>query len=153
MRRDLIVFSALALVPFFPLCGLPQSATPALLSKSSRVDLKTLAKKANAGDPESQYELGLDYDRGVGVEKNEYEAMRWYGMAANSGHVNAQNNLGYLYETGPKALKDMAEAVKWYQRAAAYGNAWAQFNLGRLYLYGLGVKRNDEEAAYWLKKS
>jgi TPR repeat protein len=77
------------------------------------------------------------------VDKSEYEAMRWYGLAANSGHTEAQNNLAYLYETGPDGLKDIAEAVKWYRRGVIYGNAMAQYNLGRLYLYGLGVQQSS----------
>jgi TPR repeat protein len=82
--------------------------------------------------------MGIAYDRGLGVDKSEYEAMRWYRLAANSGHTEAQNNLAYLYETGPDALRDLTEAIKWYSRAAVYGSTMAQFNLGRAYLYGIG---------------
>lgn len=78
--------------------------------------------KANSGNPEAQFELGIAYDRGLGVDKSESEAMRWYRSAANSGHTEAQNNLAYLYETGPDGLKDMAEAAKWYKRSAIYGS-------------------------------
>jgi TPR repeat protein len=136
MRRDFVVLIALAFALVFPSCRWPQSATSALVSKSPRVDVKTPVDKANFGDPEAQYQLGLAYDLGLGVDKNEYEAMRWYRLAANSGHTGAQNNLAYLCETGPDGLKDITEAVKWYRRGAIYGDAMAQYNLGRLYLYG-----------------
>lgn len=141
MRRDLVVFIALAFSLVFPSRGLPQSATSALISKSPRIDLKALMTKANSGNPEAQYQLGIAYGHGLGVDKSEYEAMRWYRLAANSGYTDAQNDLAYLYETGPDGLKDMAEAVKWYMRSAIYGNGMAQFNIGRLHLYGLGVQR------------
>jgi hypothetical protein len=132
MRRDLLVFIALAVAVALPPLGLPQSSTSSLMSKSPRLDLKALTNKAHEGNPEAQYELGVVYQGGVGVEKSQFEAMRWYRLAANSGNTNAQNDLAYLYETGPYGLKDTAEAVKWYKRAAVYGNALAQYNLGRL---------------------
>lgn len=141
MRRDLLAFFALAVSLIFPASGLAQSSASSLVSNSSRVDLESLTDKASSGNPEAQYELGLMYDSGRGVEKSEYEAMHWYRLAANSGNTNAQNNLAYLYETGPVGLKDMNEAVKWYMRAAVYGCAMAQFNMGRLYLYGRGVQQ------------
>jgi uncharacterized protein len=153
MRRNLVVFMALALPLVFSSPGLPQSSTPALISKSSRVDLKLLTEKANSGNPEAQYKLGVVYQRGLGVDKSEFEAIRWYRMAANSGLTDAQNNLAYLYETGPDGLRDMAEALNWYRRVATYGSAIAQFNLGRLYLYGLGVQKNKEQALRWMQKS
>ncbi len=153
MRRDLVVLIALAFALAFPSSGLPQSATSALVSKSPRVDLKALMAKANSGNPKAQFELGVAYVRGFGVDKSEYEAMRWYRLAANSGHTEAQNSLAYLYETGPDGLKDLGEAVKWYRRGAIYGNAMAQFNLGRLYLYGRGVQQSNDEALHWMQKS
>src|SRR6516164_5800894 len=132
MRRHLVASIALAFVLVFPSPGFAQSTTSALISKSSRIDVKALLDKANSGNPEAQYQLGFAYDRGLGVDRSEYEAMRWYRFAANSGHTEAQNNLAYLYETGPDGLKDIAEAVKWYRRGAVYGSCMAQFNLGRL---------------------
>jgi TPR repeat protein len=116
MRRDLVAFIALGFSLVFPSAGLPQSATSALISKSSRIDLKTLMAKATSGNPEAQYQLGIAYYHGLGVDKSEYEATRWYRLAANSGHTDAQNNLPYLYETGPVGLKDLSEAIKWYNR-------------------------------------
>ena len=85
MRRDLLGFVALALVLSFPSAGLPQSTTPGSTTKSPRIDVKALTEKANSGNPEAQYKLGLAYEQGVGVEKSDYEAMRWYRMAANNG--------------------------------------------------------------------
>src|SRR4030095_10698258 len=104
MRKDLVAFIALGFSLAFVPAGLPQSATSALIAKSSRIDVKALLARARFGNPEAQFQLGLAYDHGLGVDKSEYEAMRWYRLAANSGHTEAQNNLAYLHETGPDAL-------------------------------------------------
>jgi TPR repeat protein len=87
MRRDLFVLMMAAFAVLFPLPGLPQSATSALMSKSPRIDIKALMNKANSGDPEAQFGLGAVYQQGLGVDKSEYQAMRWYRLAANSGHT------------------------------------------------------------------
>ncbi|MCD7798298.1 MAG: SEL1-like repeat protein, partial [Akkermansiaceae bacterium] len=39
-------------------------------------------RKAEQGDAEAQYELGVCYFKGEGVEKDEKEAVRWYRKAA-----------------------------------------------------------------------
>src|SRR5260370_7946641 len=106
MRRDLFVLIVEGVALVFPSRGLPQSCTSALMSKSSRVDIKALMNKANSGDPEAQFGLGVVYQQGLGVDKSEYEAMRWYRFAANSGPTEAQNNLAYLYKTASHALKN-----------------------------------------------
>jgi uncharacterized protein len=153
MRRDLLVFIALAFALALPKSVLPQSLTRSLKSNSPRVDLKALMNKAHSGNPEAQFQLGVVYQSGIGVEKSEFEAMRWYSLAANNGHTEAQNNLAYLYEAGPDGLKDMAEAVKWYKRGAVYGSAMAQYNMGRLYLLGRGVQQSEDEGLRWMEKS
>jgi len=116
-RRDLLLFIALAIALFFPLPGLAQSTTSALIAKLPHIDIKTLTHKANSGNPEAQFELGLAYEKGLGVDKSQSEAMRWYRSAAKSGDTRAQYKLAYLYETGPDGIKDIGEAVKWYKRA------------------------------------
>jgi len=37
--------------------------------------------------------LGLCYDYGIGVDKDEIEAVKWYRKAAEQGYSNAQYNL------------------------------------------------------------
>ena len=42
-----------------------------------------------------QYNLGLAYETGEGVEKGMVEAVRWYHKAADQGNAWAQNRLGF----------------------------------------------------------
>src|SRR5215469_14132972 len=81
MRRDFVSLIALAFTLVFPSPGFAQSTTSVFISKSPRIDVKALVGKANSGNPEAQYQLGLAYDRGLGVERREYEAMRCDGIA------------------------------------------------------------------------
>ena len=55
-----------------------------------------LRAKAAAGDPISQFKLGLLYDNGQGVARSYVQAIDWYSEAAEQGFADAQNNLGNL---------------------------------------------------------
>ena len=40
--------------------------------------------------------LGICYEKGIGIEKDEKKAFGWYLKSANEGNSNAQTNLGRL---------------------------------------------------------
>jgi len=93
--------------------------------------------------------LGLMYEQGRGVPKNDAEAVRWYRLAAEQGHAGAQFNLGVIYDQGRGVPKNDAEAVRWFRRAAEQGNANAQLILGFMYGEGRGVPRNLVQTYRW----
>ena len=55
---------------------------------------------AKEGHSDSQFNVALMYEQGLGVSKNEKEALFWYGKSATKGNSGAQFNLGVLYENG-----------------------------------------------------
>lgn len=58
---------------------------------TERIHYLTLA--AEQGHAEAQYELGLIYEFGHGVEKNIPQAIKWYQKAAEQGHAKAYETL------------------------------------------------------------
>lgn len=56
-----------------------------------------LAQKGNA---KAQYNLGVIYSNGLGVNLNYVEAVRWYRLAAEQGIPQAQSNLGVMFANG-----------------------------------------------------
>lgn len=54
-------------------------------------------KLANNGSANAQFNLGVMYANGEGVEKNVAEAASWYQKAAFQGDYRSQYNLGALY--------------------------------------------------------
>ena len=95
--------------------------------------VKSTKRLAEQGDARAQYNLGVMYDKGDGVEKDYREALKWYTKAAQQGDARAQNNLGVMYDNGDGVVQDYREALKWYTKAAQQGNAIAQNNLGLIY--------------------
>ncbi len=103
---------------------------------------KEFLAAAEEGHADSQFNVALMYEKGIGVDKDEKEAVIWYGKAAGQGNSAAQFNLGVLYENGRGTAVDFAKANEWYRKASVQGDALAIGNLGMLYVRGDGVKEN-----------
>ncbi len=77
---------------------------------------------AKVGNPNAEYNIGVMYDLGTGVEQDRTEAVIWYRKAANQGHENAQFNLGFLYANGDGVSQELVLAYKWLELAAIQGH-------------------------------
>ena len=102
--------------------------------------VKEFRAAAEKGEADSQFNLALMYEKGIGVTKDEKEAVVWYRKSAEQGNAYAQFNLGVLYEHGRGCTVDFALANQWYRKASVQGDALAIGNLGMLYVRGDGVK-------------
>ena len=90
---------------------------------------RRFAKQRSGGDAIAQNNLGVNYEEGTGVEKDEQQAVVWYRKAAEQGNVYAQYNLGVMYANGHGVTQDYAAAVAWYRYAADNGHAGAKYFL------------------------
>jgi len=72
---------------------------------------------AEGGDAMAQNALGVMYQDGLGVEKNDVTAAKWFRKAAQGGDAKAQWNLGIDYYLGRGVEQDFAEAHEWFSRA------------------------------------
>jgi TPR repeat protein len=104
---------------------------------------------ADQGLAIAQFNVGLMYDNGQGVSKDEVQAMTWYRLAADQGRSDAQYQLGHLYYK----QNNYAEAAKWFHLAADQGRADAQSNLGSMYAEGEGVSQDFVQALMWFTLS
>jgi TPR repeat protein len=77
---------------------------------------------AELGDAEAQYNLGVMYDEGAGIDQDLAKAASWYRKAAEQGFVDAQTNLGMMHYAGQGITRDLAEAAEWFRRAASQGD-------------------------------
>ncbi|MGE5088753.1 MAG: tetratricopeptide repeat protein, partial [Candidatus Levyibacteriota bacterium] len=69
------------------------------------------------GNAAAQYNVGASYAAGIGVDKSDADAAKWFRRAADQGMPFAQLNLGLLYAAGNGVPKDSVEAFKWLQIA------------------------------------
>jgi TPR repeat protein len=91
--------------------------------------------KAEAGDAQAQYELGLaysqDYERVIAVDY--FEAFTWTQKAAQKNHRMAQRLLAKFYEQGRGTDKNLESAIKWYRSSALLGCKQSQRWMGQMY--------------------
>jgi uncharacterized protein len=139
-----------------PHCGLEtiifvpvQKVPPVISPPNAYEDFQSLLERAQRGDCESQYLLGIAYFTGAGVSQNGAEALKWVSTAAEHGYPKAQYELGALnFANGSGNIN---EAVKWYRLAAEQGNADAQFALGAIYGFGQSVPKDSAESVKWYR--
>jgi TPR repeat protein len=91
-------------------------------TKADQKPIEEVTANAQAGDAESEVELGLRYDKGEGVVKDHAEAAKWYRKAAEQNYADAQYNLAICYERGDGVAEDWVEAYKWLLLAARQGH-------------------------------
>jgi len=103
---------------------------------------KEFREAADAGEADSQFNVALMFEKGIGVGKDEKQAVVWYRKSALQGNAAAQYNLAVMYENGRGTAADFAKAHEWYRKASVQGDALAIGNLGMLYVRGQGVKEN-----------
>lgn len=90
---------------------------------------QTIKERADQGFTGAQTNLGLIYAWGIGVDKDEREACKYFKLAADKGDAIAQTHLGSKYFLGHGVDKDKKESFRYCKLAADQGNAMAQFQL------------------------
>lgn len=103
--------------------------------------------------PDDQFELGRRYYNGIGLPKDEAEAVKWFRKAAEKGHAKAQYNLGICYFQGHGVEEDGPEAGEWFRKAAEQGLAASQHNLGYFYENGITLPKDESEAVKWYRRA
>ena len=88
--------------------------------------ISNLKRKAEQGDADAQFNLGVLYYYGDGVPQDYAKARRWWEQAAAQGHAGATLNLGLMYVRGQGVPQNDAKARQWWERAAAHGDANTQ---------------------------
>ena len=88
----------------------------------SNEQIADLRRKADQGDAEAQFGLGLVYTLGHGVPQDYAKAREWYEQAAAQGYADAQALLGVLYALGQGVPQDYVRAYMWSDLAAVSGD-------------------------------
>lgn len=80
-----------------------------------------LRLSAELKNPDAFFNLGISYEKGAGIDKNEDKAFECYLQASLRGHKQSCYEVGrcYYYGIGIKEDKDMAEI--WLERAEELG--------------------------------
>ena len=108
--------------------------------------LTALKNQAKSGNADAQFDLGMSYSLGTGVNRNFEEALGWFQKSADQGNAKAQYYLGVMYSHGHGTTIDVDQAFSWYHKSADQGDLHALCDLGVMYLNGQGVGKNERLA-------
>lgn len=103
--------------------------------------------------PQEQFERGLCYLRGDGVDKDLEKAVSLIEKSAQQGHAHAQFYLGLFYAQGEIKSKNINKAVDFFKKSAQKDDTDAQFYLGLLYKNGNGVPQDFSKANLYFEKA
>jgi TPR repeat protein len=92
--------------------------------------LTALQAKADQGDADAQFSLGLRYSSAADDAPDFAQAAQWYHKAAAQDHALAQFNLGVMCARGQGMPPDEALGADWMRKAAEGGDAGGQYHLG-----------------------
>ena len=98
-------------------------------------DISELTRKAEKGDSQAQYEIGMVYRYGTPIS---YElAMFWFEKSAKQGNSDSQCELGLGYSQGKGSEIDEDKSIYWFNISADQGNVVAQHNLALIFITSL----------------
>jgi hypothetical protein len=115
---------------------------------------QSCVRAARSGSASSARSVGLLFQHGNGVRRNDDSATAWFSVAARGGDAGAMFQLGDAYERGRGVRKDQAAALDWYTRAASAGDAAGQYAVAEAYEKGrLGTAKDRAKALQWYRKA
>ncbi len=136
MTRWILIFYTTIASFYVPLAANAQNT-----NKETSQNILTLA---NAGDAAAQYNLGLIYANGIGVQENDVEAVRWFRLAAEQGNIRSQVNLANMYAQGDGVTQNFITAYIWVSLSAAQGDQGAKS--GKAIIASMMTKEQITEA-------
>ncbi|PKC01806.1 kinase-like protein [Rhizophagus irregularis] len=77
-------------------------------------------------DKEAQFYLGVCYEEGIGIEKDEFKATYWYQKSAQQGFSNAQYKLGFFYKIGKGVKEVLKNPFKKVEKGSLGANKWIE---------------------------
>jgi TPR repeat protein len=110
------------------------------------------AKAAEQGDAAAQYNLGCSYFWGIGVKKDEAQALHYFKLSSDQDFFPAHAVLGFCAYTATPRTEDLSHAIDLLRRAAEKGREEAIHLLSIIAETGDGLPVNDQTSTLWRDK-
>ena len=89
-------------------------------------------RAAKQGNARAQFDLGLMYAKGDGVQRNEREAFKWFHKSARNNYTEAKFYMGLSFAEGRGVKKQAQLARYWFKLAAKAGHRQAMAHLASI---------------------
>ena len=108
--------------------------------------LQTLRRLGEGGNAHVMFRLGRMYATGIGVARDDVEAVNWYRKGAAAGNTSAMTALAAALLDGRGTGKDPQEGVRLLRAAVDKDNHEAMFRLGAALVDGKIIAKDAAEA-------
>lgn len=108
-----------------------------------------LSEAAELGNAESQYNLGVCYQFGYGIEKNDSIATSWYLKSAEQGWTDGEYKMSYAYIRGTGIEINEKKAFEYSLKCAAKKDVECIFNVINCYTDGIGTEKDSLKVLEW----
>ena len=108
---------------------------------------------ADQGDANGIYNVGMCYQHGLGIPKDDKKAFDCFCRAAEKEHPAAINNIGRFFREGRVVPKDLEMSAQWFEKSASYDNAYGLLNFALALQKGEGVAQDEARAVQLLAKA
>ena len=115
--------------------------------------LLNLTSRADQGDTDAQFELGILLLFGHCVSEDQNAGLERLESAAEQDHAEAAYILGRLYSDDSHGLFDALQAHRYLRIAAVHGHVLAQHSLGVMLIRGDGGTDGTEAGLFWLRSA
>jgi TPR repeat protein len=132
--RFLFFILLVMIIPIASVAGPLEDGTDAMEQGDYQTAYKLLYPLAEQGEAAAQDCIASMFCEGLGVEKDEAQAMEWFQKAADQNYAQAQNALGAMYVNGLGTEKDVQKGMTYILKAAQQGLELAQRNYYQLNL-------------------
>jgi len=104
-------------------------------------------KAAEDGHADAQFNLGILYIKGLGVPKNNEDALRWLGKAAGQGHTGAKKELGLIQSGDQGAKKGVGKNLELLREIIETSDEKTKIMM-RLFSTQMGIPQGQDESAF-----
>lgn len=115
-----------------------------------------MAASCGARERRAQTGLGILYENGWAVPRDEAQAVAWYRKASDQGDAEAEYRLGERYVMGwwAGSPHDIPQGFALLQKAAAQGHVGSMRAIADYYRQGMfGVPKDESQAFAWYRKA
>ena len=122
--------------------------------RADETKVKETREKAEGGDGDAMYCLGVWYEFGMnGLAKDNVQARAWYERSAAAGDARGIAAFGECLLRGIGGSTDTSLRLVLVTEAATKGSDYAAWLLGEAFFKGTsGLSKDPARARYWLKK-
>ena len=112
-----------------------------------------LLSDAQAGDAESQFNVGVCFATNNSGDQNNDQAIFWLRKAADNNHAGAQLEFEKILINGSGEKRNINEGLRYITRSAENGNSNAMIYLGVHNKNGDIITKDIEKSLYWFMQA